>query len=66
MNKECPKCGRFTVKLDSYFNRERCMMRDCSWISTQFNHNQSVPPPLSKVPSSSTVAGRQPSEPYTH
>ena len=33
MNKECPNCHRFTVKYDDdYFKRDRCMMRDCSWI----------------------------------
>jgi hypothetical protein len=36
MNTQCPKCHRFTVKLDSYFKRDRCMMRDCSWISKGF------------------------------
>lgn len=33
MNKQCPKCGKWTVKFDSYFHRDRCMMRDCGWIS---------------------------------
>lgn len=33
MNKKCPKCGKYTVKYDSYFKKDRCMMRECSWVA---------------------------------
>jgi hypothetical protein len=42
MNKQCPKCGKWTVKFDDYFYRDRCMMRRCSWVKPLKETNNKV------------------------
>jgi len=36
MFQKCPKCGEYSVTLDSYFGRLRCMLRNCSWLADYF------------------------------
>jgi hypothetical protein len=39
MYTKCPESNRYTVKMDSYFKRDACIMRDCSWVSKGFKNN---------------------------